>query len=124
MTVNESIIAYFTEIDRLAAGAVPELDSAVCKGMNIERMSLAQRAANAEKTPTAENLDKVAEGFQAVAALVEGVKAHTGEPEASFSALNVAAANVVNAGQVARRNVARTFARQQVAAARANAVRA
>jgi len=124
MTVKESIIAYFAEIDRLAAGSVPELNSAVCRGMSVERMSLATRAANADASPTAENLNKVAEGFAAVAALVEGVKAATAEPATSFKALDAAAANVLAAGQVARRNVARAFARQQIAAARANAGRA
>lgn len=124
MTVNESITAYFAEIDKLAAGSVPELDSAVCKGMAAERMSLAQRAANAQANPTAENLNLVAEGFAAVSALADGVRHTTGEPDASFAALNIAAANVVHAGQVARRQIARSFARQQIAAARANAVRA
>jgi len=87
-------------------------------------MSLAQRAANAQANPTAENLDALAEGFAAVSALVEGVKAQTGEDSGTFSALNIAANNVLYAGKSARRNVARSFARSQIAAARANAARA
>lgn len=124
MTVKQSIDSYFAEIDKLAAGSVPELDGALCKKMTIERMSLAARAANVDTTPTVSNLDLVAEGFANVAALVDGVRHTTGEPDASFAALNIAAANVVHAGQVARRQIARMIARSQIAAARANAGRA